>query len=124
MKQVNANYTCFVSLKHFDEPQTAVEVNGKKYYGCHEDCAKQLTGDPTSRVAVDPVSKKEVDKADAVVGADKAGNIYFFENQRDLKRFRVPTSVPPVPTGDREVCGEQFTEKRDGALRPSCWVGR
>jgi YHS domain-containing protein len=86
-------------MKCFDTQQTAVVVDRKMYYGCCAECIKQLAEDPKSRVAVDPVSKKEEDKADAVVGLDKAGNIHFSESQRNLKKFRVPASVPPVPTG-------------------------
>jgi YHS domain-containing protein len=39
---------------------------------------------------VDPVSGKKVDKATAVVGVEKAGNVYFFESVENLERFRVP----------------------------------
>jgi YHS domain-containing protein len=90
VKRVDAKYVCFITRKHFDQPQTAVVVDGKKYYGCCEDCSKQLREDPKSRVAVDPVSGKELDKGVAVVGMDKAGNVYFFENETNLKKFRVP----------------------------------
>jgi YHS domain-containing protein len=90
VKQVEAKYTCFINKKHFDKPQTEIIVNGKKYYGCCENCASQLTQDPSTRVAIDPVSGKEVDKADAVIGMDKAGNIYFFQSEDNLKKFRVP----------------------------------
>ncbi len=90
VKKVEAKFVCFVNQKHFNKPQTEVVVDGKKYYGCCEDCTKQLTENPKIRVAVDPVSGKEVDKAVAVIGMDKAGNVYFFENETNLKKFRVP----------------------------------
>ncbi len=90
VKQVDAKYVCFITKKHFDKPQSEVVVDGKKYYGCCADCTKQLSEDPKSRLAVDPVSGKEVDKAEAVIGVDKAGNVYFFENETNLKKFRVP----------------------------------
>ena len=90
VKQVEAKYTCFINKKHFDKPQTEVVVNGKKYYGCCENCTAQLLQDPATRVAIDPVSGKEVDKADAVIGIDKAGNVYFFQSEKNLKKFRVP----------------------------------
>jgi len=38
------------------------------------------SGDPSARTALDPVSGNKVDMAAAVVGVDKAGNIYFFES--------------------------------------------
>jgi YHS domain-containing protein len=49
-----------------------------------------LTQYPTTGVAIDPVSGKEVDKAEAVIGIDKAGNVYFFQSEENLKKFRVP----------------------------------
>jgi YHS domain-containing protein len=90
VKQVEAKYTCFVNKKHFDKPQTEIIVNGRKYYGCCESCVTQLMQDPTTRVAIDPVSGKEVDKAEAVIGIDKAGNVYFFQSADNLNKFRVP----------------------------------
>ena len=100
LKEVKAKYVCFINKKHFDKPQTAVVVEGRKYYGCCEDCTKQLAEDPASRVAIDPVNGKQVDKAGAVIGVDKAGNVYFFQNADNLKKFRVPASAPAnVPTG-------------------------
>ena len=49
-----------------------------------------LTQYPTTGVAIDPVSGKEVDEAEAVIGIDKAGNVYFFQSEENLKKFRVP----------------------------------
>ncbi|HYA18577.1 MAG TPA: hypothetical protein VEF06_13990 [Bryobacteraceae bacterium] len=90
VKQVDAKYVCFVTLKKFDKPLTPTVIEGRKYYGCCDDCAKTLNTDPNSRIAVDPVTNKEVDKAMAVIGVDKAGHVYFFENETNLKTFRVP----------------------------------
>lgn len=94
LKQVNAKYVCFINKKHFDKPQKEVVIDGRKYYGCCEDCIKQLTDDPASRVAIDPINGREIDKAGAVVGIDKAGNVYFFQNSDHLKKFRVPAEIP------------------------------
>lgn len=92
VKQVAAGNVCFITKQHFAKPQTPVVVDGKTYFGCCADCAQTLQNDPKSRVDVDPVSGKEVDKATAVIGADKAGKVYFFENVENLKKFRVPAS--------------------------------
>ncbi len=53
-------------------------------------CAAKATEEPASRVAIDPVSGNQVDKATALVGVDEAGNVYFFENAKNLKQFAVP----------------------------------
>jgi len=90
VKQVAAANVCFINKQHFDKPQTPVVVEGKTYYGCCPSCTQTLTEDPKSRMDIDPVSGKEVDKATAIIGADKAGKVYFFENVQNLKKFRVP----------------------------------
>lgn len=93
VKQVEAKFVCMINKKHFASPQTAVSVGTKTYYGCCDMCKDKLTSDPSSRVEVDPVSGKTVDKASAVIGVDKAGNAYFFENVDNLKKFRAPKTV-------------------------------
>lgn len=92
VKQVAPANVCFINKQHFDKPQTPVAVDGKMYYGCCPGCTQTLQNDPKSRVEVDPVSGKEVDKAKAVIGADKNGKVYFFENVENLKKFRVPAN--------------------------------
>jgi len=92
VKQVEAKYVCFINKQRFDKPQMPVVVDGKTYFGCCQTCAQTLTDDPKSRLDVDPVSGKEVDKATAVIGADKNGKVYFFENVENLKKFRVPVT--------------------------------
>jgi len=39
------------------------------------------------RQAVDPVSKKTVDKATAVIGAQPDGSVLYFENAANLARY-------------------------------------
>lgn len=51
-------------------------------------CKDKLGGDPASRVAVDPVSGKEVDKAKSVIGVDAGGSAYYFESSENLKRYK------------------------------------
>jgi YHS domain-containing protein len=90
VKEVEAKFVCMVEKKRADEPQKPVMIEGRAYYACSETCAARLLEDPASRMDVDPVSGKEVDKATATVGLDKAGNVYFFENSENLKQFRAP----------------------------------
>jgi len=91
VKQVDSKYVCMMTKKHFDTEQTAVNVEGRTYYVCCRMCKAELLKDASSREDVDPVSGNKVDKATAVVGVDKAGNVYFFENVQNLERFSVPS---------------------------------
>src|SRR5579872_420999 len=93
VKQVSSKHICFINHKRFDRALQSVEVNGKNYYGCCQDCLAELKNNPESRMAVDPVSGAKVDKADAVIGVDKNGNIYFFENIYNLHKFRAPADI-------------------------------
>lgn len=90
LKQVDAKYVCMINKKVFPNAQIPVEVAGRTYYGCCDMCKTRLQGDPKSRMDVDPVSGKEVDKATAVIGADKDGTTYFFESVVNLKKFKAP----------------------------------
>ena len=59
----------------------------KKYYGCCQMCKGKLVANLASRKSIDPVSGKQVDKATSVVAATNNGNIYYFENGRNLNIF-------------------------------------
>ena len=85
---VESKYVCMINNQRFNKVQIPVEVEGRTYYGCCEMCKGKLDGDPKSRVAVDPVSGKEVDKAKAVIGVDVDGAAYYFESAENLKRFK------------------------------------
>ncbi|HEY7697741.1 MAG TPA: hypothetical protein VIE88_04955, partial [Vicinamibacteria bacterium] len=50
-------------------------------------CKERLTNDRSVRVAIDPVSGKEVDKATAVIGADSQDRVFYFENEKNLEKF-------------------------------------
>ena len=85
LKQVESKYVCMVTNQLYDKEQIPVAVDGKTYYGCCQMCEAKLKEDPSSRMANDPVSGKEVDKSTAVIGAAPDGKVYYFENAEDLK---------------------------------------
>jgi YHS domain-containing protein len=88
LRQVESKYVCMVNNAVFDKEQIPVEVDGKTYYGCCQMCKKALNEKAELRVAVDPVSGKEVDKAKAVIAALADGSVLYFENAANLEKYR------------------------------------
>jgi YHS domain-containing protein len=70
LEVVDSEYRCMVNDAVYDKKQVHVRAEGKDCYGCCEMCKERLAKDAALRVAIDPVSGKEVDKATAVIGAD------------------------------------------------------
>ena len=85
--KVDSNKVCMVNNRLFPNDQIPVKVGGKMYYGCCANCKKTLTEKREARVAIDPISKQEVDKAEAVIGALEDGQVIYFENEENLKAF-------------------------------------
>lgn len=85
--QVETKYVCMINNQKFDKEQIPVEVAGKTYYGCCEMCKETLKNKPASRMAVDPVSGKKVNKAAAVIGATASGKVFYFENAENMKKY-------------------------------------
>lgn len=86
-KIVPTETVCMVTEAHFSKPQIPVVVSGKTYYGCCEGCKKTLTEDKTAREAVDPVTKKTVDKATATIAANSSGKVLYFENKKNFEKY-------------------------------------
>lgn len=79
---------CMVNNDYMGREQLEVEVNGKTYYGCCEMCQERLPVDESVRVAVDPVSKNQVDKADAIIAVTgMRGEVSYFENEENYKTY-------------------------------------
>jgi YHS domain-containing protein len=50
-------------------------------------CKGKLKSNLASRISIDPVSGKQVDKATSVIAAANNGNVYYFENEKNLNIF-------------------------------------
>jgi YHS domain-containing protein len=87
LTRVEAKKVCMINEEVFERDQIPVEVNGKTYYGCCDMCTKALTREAARRIAIDPISGAEVDKADAVIGADEDGNVVYFENEETFRQY-------------------------------------
>lgn len=90
VQRVDPKKVCMVNERYMADDQIPVNVGGKTYYGCCAMCKTALAQDASKRTAIDPVSKRPVDKAVAVIGADKKGRVYYFENERNLHAFTPP----------------------------------
>ena len=88
LTQVETKYVCMINNQRFDKEQIPITVDGATYYGCCEMCKEKLQKDKSSRVAVDPVSGKKVDKAKAIIGATADGKVFYFENVENLKKYK------------------------------------
>ena len=78
---------CMVNNAYMGKKQLEVKHDGKTYYGCCENCKKTLAEDPSARTAFDPISKKMVDKATAIIGARPDGSVVYFENKSTFKQY-------------------------------------
>ena len=90
VQRVEPKKVCMINQRVFANDQIPVQVGGKTYYGCCEMCKTTLAQDSSKRAALDPVSKRKVDKALAVIGSDKQGRVYYFENEANLRAFTPP----------------------------------
>lgn len=87
LTRVEPKKVCMINEHHMEKDQIPVEVEGKTYFGCCAMCKKALAEKPETRVATDPVSGKQVDKAVAVIGAQADGKVFYFENEKNLAKY-------------------------------------
>jgi YHS domain-containing protein len=78
---------CMMNDRYMGTAQIPVDVNGKRYYGCCAMCKERLAKDRQARVAKDPVSGKEVDKATALIAKRADGSVLYFESEASLKKY-------------------------------------
>jgi len=86
-KIVPNEMVCMVTERHFGFPQIPVKVEGKTYYGCCDNCKQTLTNGQQARTAVDPLSKKPIDKSIAIIAANNNGNVLYFENKKNFEKY-------------------------------------
>ncbi|GJM15079.1 MAG: hypothetical protein DHS20C13_04060 [Thermodesulfobacteriota bacterium] len=87
LSEVDSKYVCMITDQEFAREQIPVEVEGKTYYGCCEMCKAKIKNNPQSRLATDPVSGNNVDKAEAVIGAAPDGKVFYFESEENLSQY-------------------------------------
>lgn len=72
-----------------DFPTVAVSLNNTIYYGCSRKAARDLTTIDSLRFAVDPVTKKKVDKGAAIIAIhpDRDGKVVYFGSQETYNKY-------------------------------------
>ena len=79
---------CMINDQFMGRAQIPVVVEGRTYYGCCPACKEKLEKQPASRMALDPVTGEQVDKAQAIIVQDSAGKVMYFAREDTLRRFR------------------------------------
>lgn len=89
IKSIKPELVCMVNDSVMKGPQIPVPVEGKTYYGCCAGCVKTLQNDRSVRIAKDPVTGHEVDKATAFILADPKmkGKALYFESQETAREY-------------------------------------
>jgi YHS domain-containing protein len=87
LTRVEPKTVCMINEHAMGKDQIPVEVEGRTYYGCCDMCKKALSTDASKRVAIDPVSGKQVDKAKAVIASQEDGRVFYFENEASLAKY-------------------------------------
>jgi YHS domain-containing protein len=87
LRRVETKHVCMINNQDMGRDQIPVTVENKTYYGCCEGCKKALTEKPETRVALDPLSGKTVDKATAVIAAKADGSVLYFESEKTFEEF-------------------------------------
>lgn len=92
--QVPNNLVCMVNDAYMGIPQLEVSYEGKIYYGCCEMCQERIPKEKEARIAVDPYTLKDVDKADAyIVLVGDQGQVAYFENERSYKELMAKSDL-------------------------------
>ena len=87
VERVESKYVCMITNRLYEKVQIPVPIGEKTYYGCCRGCVTELKTKPESRMATDPVTGQEVDKATAVIGALPDGTVRYFESEKTLRQF-------------------------------------
>jgi len=85
---VPSNLVCMVNDEYMGKEQFEVSFEGKTYYGCCQMCKERIPKDQSVRVAIDPLSKKQIDKATALIAVTgDRGEVSYFENKATYTNY-------------------------------------
>ena len=86
----DTDQVCMINNQYMGRPQIPVDVGGVTYFGCCPACKDRLQNDPSTRVARDPVTGEDVDKAHAVIAKDDHNNVLYFASADNVRRYQAP----------------------------------
>ncbi len=85
--KVDPSIVCMVNDNVMGKEQIRIDVEGKIYYGCCENCVKTLNEDASARAAKDPFTGKMVDKSEAFIIEGPGGEALYFESSLTAGQF-------------------------------------
>lgn len=84
------NKVCMVDDVYQGDFKTLpIALVDKTYYGCSAKATKDLAKDEKLRIAEDPINKRKVDKAIAIIAIhpDKDGKVIYFESKETRNKY-------------------------------------
>jgi YHS domain-containing protein len=84
----DTSQVCMINDQFMGRAQIPVVVDGRTYYGCCPDCKAKLENQPATRMALDPVTGQQVDKAKALIVQDAVGKVLYFASEDTLRRYQ------------------------------------
>lgn len=87
LTEVAPSLVCMINDQFMGREQIPVVVDGRTYFGCCPACKQKLNESAEARSAIDPVSGKPVDKAQAVIGRKADGSVLYFESAETMARY-------------------------------------
>ncbi len=87
IKPVAPSVVCMINDAVMNRPQIPVEVDGKTYYGCCENCKERLKTDESARFGADPLTGAKVDKATAFIMEAANGDALYFESRSTAQKY-------------------------------------
>tara|TARA_R110001592_G_scaffold64751_2_gene198879 strand:+ start:8581 stop:8979 length:399 start_codon:yes stop_codon:yes gene_type:complete len=88
-KHVENEMVCMVNDAYMGIEQIPVEAEGKTYYGCCQMCEAKLKDSINYRIAQDPLTGEEVDKAKAYIVLQTSNDIaiYYFKSEENYRAY-------------------------------------
>lgn len=86
---------CMLSNRYLGaHDHVPVSVDNHTYFGCCASCAARLGANAAARVAIDPTSGQQVDKARAVIARDERNRLLYFESEATYASARDRNASP------------------------------